>query len=84
MGSIGAAYFETLTDVSGMVSKDQWDIMRFGMICSDPGVFAENKAVIEKLCYQTGNCTYEMKKQLELFFYNVNEIKKVRDERFHQ
>lgn len=57
-GAEGAEWFETLTQAHGTLTKDEWDKLRFGMVCSLPESFADIKAVEEKLCHQGNNCVY--------------------------
>lgn len=58
VGPKGAIWFETLSELSGSVSKEDWDQMRIGMACTTTDVVGEIKAEIEKLCSKT-QCDYE-------------------------
>ena len=56
MGQYGATCFHTLTTDKETMTKEQWDVVRFGMVCSEAQSFADNKAAIEKLCHDTKEC----------------------------
>lgn len=76
-GTIGASCFHTLTDEIQILSKSQWDDMRFGQICTlDPEghkgeTFADWKAVIEKLCSVSSDCDYQ---RVNSFFQRVERV----------
>src|SRR6185369_11488112 len=65
MGPDGAICFHTLVPDMRIVPKAQWDIEREGQVCTKGSVFADQKALIEKLCHETNGCAYE---QVTKFF----------------
>lgn len=67
------ALFHTLTTPSRIVPKAEWDVKRIGWISVPPEWFAENKAVVEKLCHSTQKCDYKMQQNLERVFRQVGE-----------
>lgn len=71
MGPDGAACFHTLSKDSRDVKKADWDIERMGMICETTAVFTNFKEVIDSLCQNTGQCSYEVKQQEAAFFSKV-------------
>lgn len=79
-GKLGAKEFHTLRDVERDVPKEEWDQIRFGMMCTTPDTFAENEANILKLCYENPRCKIEAYEQMENFFLKVREVKTERDE----
>jgi hypothetical protein len=74
MGESGAECFHTLTTEARELTKAEWDIERFGMVCTKADTFADWKAVIEKLCNKTGLCDYETQASLSAFFSRVKKI----------
>ena len=62
MGSLGASCFHTLSDDTRDLSKEEWDSLRFGMVCTEAENFAEWKAALLKFCESTKKCTFEVKK----------------------
>ena len=74
-GEDGATCFTFLTRKQRDIPKQIWDHERYGQICSKPAVFADWKAVIQKLCSSSKyRCTYEEKQQLEEFFQRLEKI----------
>ena len=71
MGSDGAQCFHTLTDVSRVMTKAQWDGERFGMICTTAINFKEWKVALEKLCTMTKKCDEETREMAKKFFSRV-------------
>lgn len=68
----GAFEFHTLTDFKRDVPKDEWNQLRFGMVCSDAQSLADNKANIQKLCKMNpGTCNYDMRQAIEKFFSDL-------------
>lgn len=73
MGPEGATCVNSLSDGKRDIPKEIWDQIeigpdhRFGMVCTDPGNFADWKKAILKLCYLTKACTYNAKKKLVEF-----------------
>lgn len=76
MGASGAACFHTLTSDSRELDKATWDTYRVGKLCEDADAFADWKAAMEKLCSQTGDCTYEQKQQMDIFFSRVETFQR--------
>jgi hypothetical protein len=74
MGSEGASCFHHLSDQERDLSKTQWDRLRFGQVCTSSRTFAEWKAAIEKLCSQSGRCTYEVEREVENFYNKIMNI----------
>lgn len=75
IGLDGAIYFETLSEAEGVVTKPEWDKLRFGMLCTDAQSFADTKAVIEKLCHESSRCTYEQVNQMRHFFLKAAKFR---------
>ena len=67
-GPDGAYWFMSLSKGQGHLSQADWDKARFGMICETPEVFANLKEVIETLCANTNECTYEQQQQERQFY----------------
>lgn len=55
----GASCFHTLNPASRGLTAGQWATESVGMVCTDPAVFADWKAAIEKLCSVSGLCRYD-------------------------
>lgn len=70
-GERGATCFYTLSDRTRKLSKKEWDLERFGKVCTGSENFANWKTAIEQLCYQTKSCTYEDEQRIEAFFQRV-------------
>ena len=73
-GPIGASCFHTNTTATRDVSKTEWDLERFGMICGKASAFAELKDDLLKLCNETRSCTYEQLKMLRQLGENLSLI----------
>ena len=69
-GSDGAFWFQSLSKDQGKLSKQDWDKLRFGMICEGTDVFANLKEAVDTLCQNTGACNYEMQQKEKEFFEN--------------
>lgn len=59
MGPDGATCNHFLKEEPRDITKEAWDLERFGMICEKAEVFADWKADIEKLCSNNKKCTYD-------------------------
>lgn len=68
MGAQGATCFHTLSTAARDLSKAQWDAERFGQLCTQAKNFADLKALVEKLCNQSGRCDYD---KVDAFFEHV-------------
>lgn len=87
LGIDGASCFNTHNDNSRDLRKEEWDKVRFGMICASSKDFSEWKSYIYQLCLQAGNrCTYGHKEKIINFFdkvekyndsiyYNIDDLK---------
>lgn len=75
LGMDGGTCFHTLVSDHRDIPKPEWDVYRFGQICEEPKVFADSKAIIEKLCSISGRCSYEDKKKLQTFINKTQNIK---------
>lgn len=73
-GREGATEFHTLTNETHDYTLAEWDKLRFGMLCTPATTFADWKSVIEKLCSESGKCTYETKKKVNAFMKKVNKV----------
>lgn len=62
IGSYGASCFHTVTDQRRDLSKEKWDNLRYGQLCTSAESFANWKASLLKLCGKTGMCSFEEKK----------------------
>lgn len=60
MGYSGASCFHTLKTDSRDIDKYAWDKERFGMLCTKVSNFSDWKTVIEELCHETKECTFEL------------------------
>ncbi len=70
-GPDGAYWFQSLSKGQGHLEKISWDVIRPGMICESTAVFANLKEVIETLCQNTNECTYDQLAQEKVFFSKV-------------
>lgn len=59
-------------------NKMDWDAIRFGQACTEVQSISDLIGVVEKLCFDTGRCTYDQKKlvhdirlQFDKFVYDV-------------
>ncbi len=77
MGVDGAACFHTLSKDSRDLKKADWDKARFGMICESTDVFANIKDIIDTLCQNSGQCTYEQQQAEAQFFDKLNTSQKL-------
>lgn len=77
-GTLGATYFHFLTEDTGDVSKTDWDNLRFGYICEDADTFADWKALIQKLCSDSGDCDWDTQQALDRIFSHVEEIQQMK------
>lgn len=75
MGSQGATCFHTLKPDTRDIPKEQWDLERFGQVCTQPNNFAEIKANLEKLCRETKDCVYI--DQTQNFFQHIETMENV-------
>lgn len=75
-GTLGAHCFHTLSSGERQIEKEAWDNERFGMVCTKAENLADTKAVIEKLCSEANNCTYEVQQAITAFFNHMEEVKK--------
>jgi hypothetical protein len=71
LGDDGAICFHTLTSDTRDIQKSYWDTERIGMVCTQSDIFAEWKAVIEKLCDKAKACDYQSRTVIEYFFKRV-------------
>jgi hypothetical protein len=76
MGDLGASCFNTLSDDSRQLSKEQWDRERFGQVCTQGENFSDLKSAIEKLCFMTKRCTQAQKKIIEELGMKIDEFNK--------
>lgn len=75
-GPLGAFCFNTLSDKSRDIAKEDWDKERFGMICTKSENFAEWKASLLKLCKDSKICSMEVIKTVEALDERVESTKK--------
>lgn len=85
LGRDGATCFRVLSKTRRNISKADWDHVtydpkaprdpdeRFGMICTVPESFTDQKSAIEKLCRMSKRCIY--KKEINSFFENLEAVK---------
>ena len=74
MGDDGAICYHTLTPETREIMKADWDVERFGQICTSASTFADWKETIEKLCSSTKRCTYEQQQAVFQFFKNLDVL----------
>jgi hypothetical protein len=74
LGNEGASCFNTLSDNTRDISKEEWDKERVGMICSKAQTFSDWQAAIIKLCKASKRCTFEDKKIIINFVDNVEYV----------
>lgn len=80
-GSQGAVYFETLTEETGHLTKQEWDDLRIGMACTETDTLAEIVKTIAKLCSVTRRCRYEEVRQvLGKFQGNIDALARFRSQ----
>ncbi len=72
-GSAGAYCFHSLSKGQRHVEKVVWDTERFGQICETTATFANLKEVIETLCANTNQCTYQQL-EMERQFYSRMQV----------
>lgn len=76
-GREGASCFNTLSDNSRDISKEDWDKERFGMICTKSENFADWKKSILQLCKMAGKrCRYDFKENVARFYDRVDSTSK--------
>lgn len=73
-GKEGAYCFHTLSDGERDVPKEQWDLERFGMICTKSENFAQWKSAILKLCKHSKVCKLEVEEAVNKFTGKVERI----------
>lgn len=64
-GSLGAHCSWSLSGPDEDVTLAAWQVERFGMLCMEGKDYASIKAVIEKLCHQTKDCTEQNKQDIQ-------------------
>lgn len=64
-GYLGAKCFNSLSSNTRKIAKREWDEERFGILCTKSENFTNWKSAIEKFCYQTKACTYEVKETIK-------------------
>lgn len=58
----------TLSDETRSLTVEEWNVERFGKVCTAPDSFGNWKASILKLCRLAGNrCTFDTKKKIIIF-----------------
>ncbi len=83
-GPDGAYWFMMFTKEHGHVAKEIWDAKplkdgkehadnRFGQLCATPSVFANIKEVIENICQNSNQCTYDVRSKKDVFFANIQD-----------
>ncbi len=83
-GPDGAYWFMMFTKEHGHVDKATWDKAppkdgkehadnRFGQLCATPSVFANLKEVIENICQNSNQCTFDVRQKKDVFFSNIAE-----------
>lgn len=75
-GMAGTKCFHTQTDEERHMTKEEWEMASFGWLAGSPESYGELKATIEKLCEETGKCSYEFEKKMKKFFEKVEKAKK--------
>ncbi len=58
-GSLGARMTNTITGQGRNVPKREWDMIRFGMLCTDEESYGKYKLFIERVCARTKKCSIE-------------------------
>lgn len=74
MGELGASCFHTVSDDARELSKEEWDALRFGQVCTGPDNFANWKAAILKFCSRTKICSFDFKKKVIQFTDKMNRM----------
>lgn len=74
LGQEGATCFHTISDANRDLTKAEWDIERFGQVCTTADSFANWKEAILKFCYLTKKCTYDAKQQIIQFNDKVQKF----------
>lgn len=75
IGASGASCFHTISTSARDLTKEQWDLERFGWLCTSPQSFAEWKTALLKLCDYSDICTYEEIKVLEALEVKLQRVK---------
>lgn len=78
MGPEGAYYQYMLSDEEGEVSKQEWDKIRPGMVCSEAKSYDNLVRSILKLCDETSLCDFEDRMELN----NIQKKIKYYEERY--
>lgn len=76
MGEHGASCFYTISEESRDITKEQWDIDRFGQVCGTSAAYSEFVAALLKLCSDDNRCSWEVKKKIKDFRKNVKSIQR--------
>ena len=74
LGDEGAVCYHTLTPETREIPKADWDVERFGQLCTSAQSFAEWKETIAKLCSASKRCSYEQKEMIFQFFRNLDAL----------
>jgi glutathione synthase/RimK-type ligase-like ATP-grasp enzyme len=67
----GAYCAHTLTPENRELSREEWDKMRVGKVCTDAKTLGDIKKVIQQLCSQTNNCYID--NQRKVLVINLND-----------
>lgn len=73
LGELGATRLHTLSDERVRLEPEEWRQTRFGMFCTTSSDFADNLAILFKLCRLSKKCKFEEKKKLQEFAKRVIE-----------
>ena len=75
-GRLGATCFKTLSGSTREIPLADWDVERFGMMCSSASTFSGWKSAIQKLCEYSGRCTYKTEERVKKFGRKIRKFKK--------
>lgn len=70
-GPLGASCVHTQTDETRDLTPAEWQVERFGMVCSTGEAYSDNVAVILKACRICKCCSYDAKKKITKFKKNL-------------
>ena len=79
-GSLGAHWVDLFDANTGDIPKAQWDVLRFGMVCSSADNLENLLTDIEKMCDTQQTCTIEQEAVLRK---NMHDLHRFRMEFHH-
>jgi len=75
IGDLGAHCAHMISPAERDLNKQQWDDLRFGQVCAASSVYVNLKTVLEQLCANTNDCTYEQVQAIQQFGSRLDEFR---------